>query len=203
MLNGFLKTLRSFWQSLSSIGAMTTESPGDSSSTIDAMTPEVSKDDGTGKQAEATPTHSFGLQTGSTLLELVGRQPPPVAELNQARRLEMIFQLTCLLTLGMITTDLASDFRTLQLYMDSLHKSIENLQLAGQSCNNVMWQVQVSDHSESHSRRIWRAASFAWVMKHCTYTVQLTLKEWLLAFFTGKPVEKPYRLDPFHFSYAS
>ncbi|KAJ9615376.1 hypothetical protein H2200_001451 [Cladophialophora chaetospira] len=187
-LNSFLTTMRTFWQSLA---------------TIDAMATASAEGKGKGKEAEARPIHSFGLQPGSTLQELVSRQPPPVAELTQPRRLEMIFQLTCLLTLGMIITDLASDFRALQLYVDGLHKSIERLQLAGQSCNNVMWQIQVSDHSEIHSRRIWKAASFAWVMKHCTYTVQLTLKEWLLAFFTGKPVEVPYRLDPFHFSYAS
>lgn len=187
-LNSFLKSLREFWQSLSGINALAAGSTEDSAK---------------GKEGEARPIHSFGLQPGSTLLALVTKQPGPAGEVTQQQRLEMIFQLTCLLTLGMITMDLASDFRALQLYMDSISKSIENLQLAGHSCNNAMWQIQVSDHSDTHSRRIWRAASFAWVMKHCTYTVQLTLKEWLLAFFTGKPVEKLYRLDPFHFSYAS
>ncbi|EXJ56539.1 hypothetical protein A1O7_06883 [Cladophialophora yegresii CBS 114405] len=187
-LNGFLKKLREFWQSLSTINALTAQLVGDNS--------------GRHKEAEPRPIHSFGIREGSTLLGLVSRQPPPSAELTQQRRLEMIFQLTCLLTLGMITMDLANDFRALQAYMDSLHASIEKLQLAGLSCNNAMWQIQVNDHSEPHSRRIWRAASFAWVMKHCTYSVQLTLKEWLLAFFTGKPVQKPYRLDAFHFSYA-
>jgi len=187
-LNTFLKSLRSIWRSLSNISE---------------MTGAIVEDMDDGSVPETKPIHSFGLREGSTLLSLVTRQPTPDAELTQQRRLELIFQLTCLLTLGMITIDYASDFRTLQRYMDGLHKSIEDLRLAGQSCNNVMWQIQVSDHSESHSRRIWKAASFAWVMKHCSYNVQLSLKEWLLAFFTGKPVEKPFRLDPFHFSYAS
>ncbi|ETI26435.1 hypothetical protein G647_03212 [Cladophialophora carrionii CBS 160.54] len=192
-LNGFLKKLREFWQSLSTINALTARLAEDE---------DGEARDLTGKEAEPRPIHSFGIRPGSTLLGLVSRQPPPTAELTQQRRLEMIFQLTCLLTLGMITMDLANDFRALQAYMDGLHASIEKLQLAGLSCNNAMWQIQVNDHSEPHSRRIWRAASFAWVMKHCTYSVQLTLKDWLLAFFTGKPVQKPYRLDPFHFSYA-
>ena len=187
-LNSFLRSLRGFWQSLSSINAIAAESSEDSAKY---------------KEGEVRPIHTFGPQPGSTLLALVTRQPGPTGEVTQQQRLEMIFQLTCLLTLGMITMDLANDFRALQSYMDNIQKTIENLQLAGQSCNNAMWQIQVSDHSDTHSRRIWRAASFAWVMKHCTYTVQFTLKEWLLKFFTGKPVEKVYRLDPFHFSYAS
>ncbi|KIX99103.1 uncharacterized protein Z520_05564 [Fonsecaea multimorphosa CBS 102226] len=185
-LNAFLEKLWEFWQSLSTISALTAPTPRE--------------DDA---EAGERRIHSFDLQEGSTLLGLVSRQPPPDAELTQPRRLELIFQLTCLLTLAMITMDLASDFRSLQTYMDTLHQSIEDLRLAGQSCNNAMWQIQVNDHSEAHSRRIWRAASFAWVMKHCSYKVQLSLKEWLLAFFTGKPVEQPYQLASFHFSYAT
>jgi hypothetical protein len=187
-LNAFFKKLRDLWKSLSTISSL-------------AERPDVGI--GKGKEPETRPIHSFGLRPGSTLLGLVTRQPSPEAELTQQRRLEMIFQITCLLTLGMITMDFADDFRGLQDYIDGLHKSIDDLRLAGQSCNNVMWQIQVNDHSDAHSRRIWRAASFAWVMKHCSYSVQLSLKEWLLAFFNGRPVEKPYRLDPFHFSYAS
>ncbi|EXJ74397.1 uncharacterized protein A1O5_02693 [Cladophialophora psammophila CBS 110553] len=185
-MNGFLRKLWELWQSLSTISALTAPSSRDGAT-----------------EAGARRIHSFDLQAGSTLLGLVSRQPPPGAELTQPRRLELIFQLTCLLTLGMITVDLASDFRSLQTYMDNLHRSIEDLRLVGQSCNNAMWQIQVNDHSEAHSRRIWRAASFAWVMKHCSYNVQLSLKEWLLAFFTGKPVDQPYHLASFHFSYAS
>ncbi|KIW22818.1 uncharacterized protein PV07_11079 [Cladophialophora immunda] len=185
-LNGFLEKLWEFWQSLSTISALTAPSPREAD-----------------PEAGERRIHSFDLQEGSTLLGLVSRQPPPGAELTQPRRLELIFQLTCLLTLAMVTVDLASDFRSLQTYMDNLHQSIEDLRLAGQSCNNAMWQIQVNDHSETHSRRIWRAASYAWVMKHCSYNVQKSLKEWLLAFFTGKPVEPPYHLASFHFSYAT
>lgn len=181
-LNRFLSKLWELWQSLSTIRELTNR-------------PLVSH--------QSAPIHSFNLQPDSTLLSLVERQPPPGAEITQQRRLEMIFQLTCLLTLAMITMDYADDFRSLQQYMDNLHKTMHDLQLAGQSCNNAMWQIQVNDHTEPHSRRIWRAASYAWVMKHVSYNVQLTLKDWLLAFFTGKPVGKEYRLDSFHFSYAS
>ncbi|KAH0842174.1 hypothetical protein AYO21_00201 [Fonsecaea monophora] len=185
-LNVFLEKLREFGQSLSSTSVLAAKGPREADIEV------------VGRRK-----HPFELQEGSTLLGLVSRQPPPDAELTQPRRLELIFQLTCLLTLAMITMDLAGDFKALQTYMDHLHQSIEDLRLAGQSCNNAMWQIQVSDHSEVHSRRIWRAASFAWVMKHCSYNVQLSLKEWLLAFFTGKGVEKPYYLGSFHFSYAT
>ncbi|KIW20426.1 hypothetical protein PV08_01001 [Exophiala spinifera] len=182
-LNGFLGDIWELWKSLSTISgltAQTTKAPGP---------PRI---------------HSFGLQPDSSLLALVERQPPSDAELTQQRRLEMIFQVTCLLTFGMITLDKAGDFRSLQQYMDGIHKQVEDLHLMGQSCNNIMWQIQVNDHSADHSRRIWRAASYAWVLKHVSYDVQLKVKEWLLAFFQGEPVaEKPFRLDPFHFSYAS
>jgi hypothetical protein len=200
-LNTFLAKLQNFWNSLSTINALTEESTEESDTS--AGKGKEHETLGKGKEPEAKPIHSFGLRPGSTLLGLVTRQPPADAELTQQRRLEMIFQLTCLLTLGIIIMDSAADFRELQGYMDNLHKSIEDLKLAGLSCNNAMWQIQVNDHSDAHSRRIWRAASFAWVMKHCSYNVQLSLKEWLLAFFTGKPPQKAYRLDPFHFSYAS
>lgn len=181
-LNDFLHKLWEFWQSLSTIGTLTARRVED---------------------GQTAPLHSFGLQSRSILLSLLERQPPSDADITQQRKLELIFQVTCLLTLTTIALDLANDFRSLQLYMDGLHATMEDLRLAGQSCNNAMWQIQVNDHSEPHSRRIWRAASYAWVMKHCSYNVQLSLKEWLLGFFTGKPVDKPYRLDPFHFSYAS
>ncbi|KAL6250145.1 hypothetical protein RBB50_002446 [Rhinocladiella similis] len=182
-LNGFLVHLWELWKSLSTISdltAQTTRTPG---------SPRI---------------HSFGLQPDSNLLALVERRPPPDAELTQQRRLEMIFQVTCLLTFGMITLDNARDFRTLQQYMDGIHKQVDDLRLVGQSCNNVMWQIQVNDHSAEHSKRIWRAASYAWVLKHVSYNVQVSVKEWLLAFFKGEQVaEKQFRLDLYHFSYSS
>ncbi|KAK5211842.1 hypothetical protein LTR47_003771 [Exophiala xenobiotica] len=182
-LNGFLLDIRKIWLSLSNISGLTAQ---------------------TAKPPGPVSIHSFGLQPGSALLSLVERQPPADAELTQGRRLEMIFQVTCLLTLGMVVLDSANDFRSLQQYMDGLHKQMADLQLVGQSCNNAMWQMQVDDHSDVHSRRIWRAASFAWVLKHVSYNVQLSLKEWLLAFFKGQLVaDKQFRLDPFHFSYAN
>ncbi|KIX01522.1 uncharacterized protein Z518_09248 [Rhinocladiella mackenziei CBS 650.93] len=181
-LNNFLFKLWEFWQSLSTISVLTSRS-------IEGR--------------RTIPIHSFGLQPGSALLLVVERRPSPMAEITQLRRLELIFQVTCLLTLAIITIDHASDFRTLQQYMDGLHKMMDDLQLGGQSCNNAMWQIQVNDHSEEHSRRIWRAAGYAWVMKHVSYHIQETLKDWLLGFFTGKPADKVYRLDAFHFSYAS
>lgn len=181
-LSGFLAQLWEFWQSLS---------------TINALASRLSKSRG------PTPVHSFGLRPGSALLSLVERQPAPDAEQTQPRRLELIFQLTCLLTLGAVTVDLADDVRALQAYMDGLRRQMDRLQLAGQSCNNAMWQMQVNDHSHAHSRRIWRAASYVWVLKHVSYDVQLSLKRWLLAFLKGRPVAtNVFRLDAFHFSYA-
>ena len=190
-LNNFLHNLRDFWKSLSIISTLKAESDEGKG-----------KGKGKGKEPKVKPVHSLGLKPGSTLLTLVARQAPKETELTQQRRLELVFQLTCLLTLGMIAIDLATDFRELKVYMDGLHKSIEHLQLAGQSCNNAMWQIQVNDHTDAHSRRIWRAASFTWVMKHCSYDVQSSMKEWLLAFLTGQPVEKAFRLNSFHFSYV-
>ena len=199
-LNSFLVQLRDFWQSLSTISALASRSTEDLEEDNDQR---KGKGKGKERQDEARPIHTFGLRPGSTLLGLTSRQPPPDAELTQTRRLEMIFQLTCLLTLAMIAVDLAKDFRSLQSYMDNLHKAMEDLRLAGQSCNNAMWQIQVNDHSDAHSRRIWRAASYAWVMKHCSYAVQRSLKAWLLEFLQGREMESSYRLDTFHFSYAS
>ena len=181
-LNEFLLKLYEVWQSLSTISALSS---------------------GTEESVRTIPIHSFGLRPGSTLLSLVERRPPADAEITQPRQLELVFQITCLLTLAMVTMEFANDFRLLQEYMDSVHKMIEDLRLAGQSCNNAVWQIQVNDQSGTHSQRIWRAAGYVWVMKHVSYAVQNTLKDWLLGFFTGKPVDKVYRLDPFHFSYAN
>ncbi|KIW38454.1 uncharacterized protein PV06_09415 [Exophiala oligosperma] len=182
-LNGFLFGLWELWKSLSTISGLTAV---------------------TSKTAGPPRIHSFGLQLDSSLLSLVERRPPLDAELTQQGRLEMIFQVTCLLTFGMVTLDKAGDFRSLQEYMDGVHKQVDDLHLTGQSCNNVMWQIQVNDHSAEHSKRIWKAASYAWVLKHVSYNVQVSVKEWLLAFFKGEPVtEKQFRLDPFHFSYAN
>lgn len=181
-LNEFLDKVWELWQSLSTIRALTAR-------------PLVAH--------ASAPIHSFNLQPGSILLSLVSRPLPNEAEIPQQRRLELVFQITTLLTLAMITLDFAHDFRTLQQYMDDLHAMMKDLHLQGQSCNNAMWQIQVNDHTDSHSRRIWRAASYAWVMKHVSFGVQLSLKEWLLKFFTGKAVDKKYRLDNYHFSYAS
>lgn len=181
-LNAFLEQLREFWQSLTTISALTAKSE---------------------HERQTMPIHRFGFRPDSTLLALMERQPPPDADITPQRRLELIFQVTCLLTLATMTLDFGQDFAAMQTYMAGLHKAMDDLHLAGQSSNNAMWYIQVNDHSEAHSRRIWRAASYAWVMKHCTYNVQVSLKQWLLNFFNGKPVDQAYRLDPFHFSYAS
>ena len=178
-LNHFLSSLFKRWESLSTISRLNPRPPA------------------------AQSIHSFRLRPGSTLLGLVSRSPPPGAEITPPRRLELIFQITSLLTLGAIVLDFVTDFSSLDAYMGNLHKMMDDLKLAGQSCNNAMWQIQVHDHSSYHSRRIWRAASYAWVMKHVSYQTQTTLKDWLLRFMTDQPVHKGYKLDPFHFSYAS
>lgn len=147
--------------------------------------------------------HTLCLKPGSTLLSIVSKQPKDPSDIKHPQRLELICQLTCLLTLAAIMLDHSNSYETLRTYMNNLHKMIDDLKLAEFSSNNVMWQIQINDHSDKHSRRIWRAASYAWVMKHTTYNVQNMMKDWLLHFLTGKPFEKPLRLDPFHFSYAN
>jgi hypothetical protein len=184
-LNGSLLKLWELWKSLSNISGV------------------VERTADFEHECECPPIHSFGVQPGSTLLSLLERQAPEGAEMTEPRRLEMVFQVTCLLTLAMVVLDHATDFRVLQRHMDDLHQTMDDLKLAGQSCNNAMWQIQVNDHTEAHSRRIWQAASYAWVMKHVSYNVQKTLKDWLLSFFKGRPAEKVFRLDAFHFSYAN
>jgi hypothetical protein len=186
-LNVFLKQLREQWRQLSN----------------DLTDSGAEGIENKGRVSRTKPKHSMGLQPNSMLLEVVSRRPPAEAEINEQIKLEMVFQLTCCLTLVMIVMDFARDLLHLQAYMDALHKSIEDLKLGGQSCNNAMWQIQVNDHSTAHSKRIWRAASFVWVMKHCSYAVQSALKEWLLDFLIGNAVTEEYRLDPFHFSYAN
>jgi hypothetical protein len=186
-LNVFLKQLREQWKRLS-----------DNNTDSEAERSERKE-----KQVRTKPKPFRGLQPESMLLEAVDRRPPAEAELNEQTKLEMVFQLTCCLTLVMIVMDFAHDLPQLQAYISGLHQSIEDLKLGGQSCNNAMWQIQVNDHSAAHSKRIWRAASFVWVMKHCSYAIQSSLKEWLLDFLTGKPAGGEYRLDPFHFSYAN
>ena len=90
-------------------------------------------------------------------------------------------------------------------YLSEILSTIEKLDLLTQPSNNVMWQIQINNHSEAHSRRIWKAASYAWVLKHVGWNVQSEIKAWLLKFMTGANVDKEKRLklDPFHFSYAA
>jgi len=210
-LNARLARLWEFWRSLSDIHALA-ESSSETTAPTSATSPTLVEDDQDPQpwSSNETPLHSFCLRPGSTLLSLLVGRPllsgEEEGEIPAPRRLELIFQVTCLLTLAMVTVDLASDFRALQRYMDGLHKQTDDLRLAGHSCNNVMWQMQVNDHSDAHGRRIWHAAGYAWVLKHASYKVQATLKDWLLGFFTAQSAtvpDKPYRLDPFHFSYAS
>ena len=183
--NSFLSRLWNFWKSLFAILHLRTES------------------------SETQRLRSFHLQPGSSLLAIVSRQPGPAdpfpEQVLPQHRLELICQLTCLITLAAIILDCANEFAPMQTYMDSLHNMVEDLKLAGQSSNNVMWQIQINDHSDKHSKRIWKSAGYAWVMKHTSWNVQNQLKRWLLDFLTGEGVEgrKAWKLNPFHFSYAS
>ena len=183
--NGFLQRLWNFWKSLSAISHLRTE------------------------PSDTQPLHPICLRPDSILLAIVSRYPGPADaspdQILPQHRLELICQLTCLITLASIVLDYANEFADLQTYMDSLHQMIEDLKLAGQSSNNVMWQIQINDHSDDHTKRIWRSASYAWVTKHTPWNIQIQMKAWLLDFLTGEQVEKkkPWRLDPFHFSYAT
>jgi hypothetical protein len=141
----------------------------------------------------------------ATISKPVGPTEPFSDQVLPQHRLEVICQITCLITLAGIVLDNIDDLEELQMYIDSLERMVEDLKLAGQSSNNVMWQIQINDHSDRHSKRIWNSASYAWVMKHTSWNVQGQLKKWLFDFLMVEDVEgkSAFKMDAFHFSYAS
>jgi len=144
------------------------------------------------------------LKPDSTLCTSLSRGPQDETGVSRLARLELIWQLTTLLTLAALVVDLHQTRDVLQSYMSNLYKEVENLQLSAlDASNNIMWVTQIGDHSEEHSKRILRVAGWAWICKHLNFSMQVRLKIWLLQFLNGGKVGDPFRLDTFHFSYAS
>ena len=153
---------------------------------------------------DITSPDAFSLRQESTLYSCLSKEPRDPSNLTRADRLEIIWQLTCLLLLAAIVIDFHDDSQQLEAYMSNLYKAVEDLRLsATETSNNIMWITQVSDLSEAHSKRILRSAESAWICKHLKYEMQVSLKEWLMQFLAGERMEEQFILDLFHFSYAS
>jgi len=149
--------------------------------------------------------NAFALQPTSSLHEALSR---PLKRNNQETtpqdKMQLTFQLTCLLAYCHTILDQASDPKHLKKYIANTHSIIDDAQLTSQPCNNHMWLLQVHDQSSTHNKRIWRTASFVWLLKHLPYDVQGGMRDWLLAFCAGEGVagRSAKKLDTFHFSYA-
>jgi hypothetical protein len=151
-----------------------------------------------------TPPGAFSLRRESALYFCLSKEPRDPSNLTRPDRLELIWQLTCLLLLAAIVIDYHDDSKQLEDYMDNVYKGVEDLQLsANETSNNIMWITQVSDLSEAHSKRILRSAESAWICKHLKYEMQASLKKWLMRFLAGEEMADLFILDLFHFSYAS
>jgi len=151
-----------------------------------------------------TSPGAFSLNRESTLYFCLSKEPRDPSNLTRPDRLELIWQLTCLLLLAAIAIDYHDDSEQLEAYMNNLYKGVEDLRLsANETSNNIMWITQVSDLSEAHSKRILRSAESAWICKHLKYEMQASLKEWLMRFLAGEKMVDPFTFNLFHFSYAS
>jgi hypothetical protein len=153
---------------------------------------------------DGTSSGAFSMRQESALYVCLSKGPRDPFSLTRADRLEIIWQLTCLLLLAAIVIDYHDDPEQLEAYMDNLYKGVDDLHLsATETSNNIMWLTQVSDLSEAHSKRILRSAESGWICKHLKYEMQTSLKEWLMRFLSGERMEEQFILDLFHFSYAS
>jgi hypothetical protein len=106
-----------------------------------------------------------------------------------SQKLEHELQMICLLTIAVMTHDYARSLEALQMRIDGINQTIAEQMLSNQSSNNILWYLQISDHSRIHSRRVWRAAGFAWIMKRYTTDTQSMLKHWLIRFLMGELVD--------------
>jgi len=159
----------------------------------------------TTSSASISPVAAFALRPDSSLREALSRpHKQDDEEITTQDRMKLTFQLTCLLTFCHMILDYASDPGELKRYLANLNCIIDNAQLTGQPCNNHLWLMQVHDQSSTHNTRIWRAASFVWLLRHVPYSVQKGIRDWLLAFATGQSIaaRTVKRLDAFYFSYA-
>lgn len=165
-------------------------------------------DKGKGKLEAESPASTFPgafcLRQETALYICLSKGPNDSSNLTRQDRLELIWQLTCLLMLAALVVDYHDDPNQLQAYMSNVYKIVADVKLsAAETSNNVMWLMQISDLSEEHSRRILRSAESAWICKHLKYDTQASVKIWLLQFLTGQRMTQPFILDIFHFSYAS
>lgn len=165
-------------------------------------------DNGKGKARADQPTDqssgAFSLRQESAMYICLSKEPHDPSNLTRQDRLELIWQLTCLLMLAAIFIDYRDDFDQFQTYMSNIYKAVEDAQLsATETSNNIMWLIQINDLSDEHSKRILRSAESAWICKHLRYDMQASLKRWLLRFLTGQRMTEPFILDLYHFSYAS
>jgi hypothetical protein len=150
-----------------------------------------------------TSPGAFCLRQETALYICLSKGPHDALNLTRQDRLELIWQLTCLLMLAAIVIDYLNDANQLQAYMTKIYKVVEDVHLsAAETSNNIMWLIQISDLSEEHSKRILRCAESAWISKHLRYDMQASLKRWLLQFLTGQELTQPFILDIYHFSYA-
>lgn len=186
-MNGFFGKLQSMWISLTGQNA---RSPQWSTS-------------GSIVEAGQPLCHDLVLREGSVVRECLSRSPQDRSSPTQQDRQEMIFQLTSLLTICAVLVDKRLDPQAMQDYIDSVLEMIERSQVQGLPSNNIMWLLQINDHSQEHTKRIWAAAGWVWVLKHVNFNVQCMVRDWLMLFLTGKAPVRQLKLDSFAFSYAS
>lgn len=168
----------------------------------------AARDKGKGKlPADSAVTASesaFGLKQETALSVCLSKGPHDATNLTRQDRLELIWQLTCLLMLAAIVIDYHDEPDQLQAYMNNIYKVVEDVKLsATETSNNVMWLIQITDLSTAHSQRILRSAESAWICKHLKCDMQASLKRWLLQFLTAQKLTEPFTLNIYHFSYAS
>jgi hypothetical protein len=51
-----------------------------------------------------------------------------------------------------------------------------------------MWTIQMHDHSTPHNARVWKVASFVWLLKHVNWSVMQKIRGWCLRFLSGSGV---------------
>lgn len=76
----------------------------------------------------------------------------------------------------------------LHTYLTTLHNQIASLSLLTQPTNNVMWTIQMQDHSTPHNVRVWKVAGFVWLLKRVNWQVQREIAGWVSRFLGGEGV---------------
>lgn len=171
----------------------------------------LDKEDGLNEAVKSEEGVVTGLRDAFTLKPLSGLHEVfarplqrDVKEVAVKDDMMLSFQITCLLNLCLIILDYAVEEEELREYLDKINESVEAAQLEDMPCNNHMWLIQAHDQSSEHNKRVWQGAGFTFLLKHMPYSLQLQIRDWLLAFVNGESVgeRKPFKLNVFHFSYA-